>query len=244
MITIFSNNYLPSKPIERAMKKFGAGFNTSQKVLDIGCGKKPYQKYFICQYIGIDPSPEIHPDVVGNAWELPFADAVFDGIILNQSLEHISHIKKTIQEIFRVLRPGGYVIVSVPQTMRNHSIPLPASQAPVRNFNHIHHPYWHVDYYRFTKYGLIYIFQDFDVVSLQETTGYFGTLFQLINYFFASLDRSSLFMPIYFFNNILGICSDSVCRHIGTLPHPLAQKFYYHIYTSLTINYIAVFKKT
>ena len=90
MIEIWHNNYIPSKPIERAMESFGATFQSHQKVLDVGCGTKPYEKFFKCEYVGLDPLPKINPDVVGNAWDLPFQNNEFDGLVLNQALEHIA----------------------------------------------------------------------------------------------------------------------------------------------------------
>jgi len=219
MINIWDNNYIPSKPIERAMKKFGRSFSKDQKILDIGCGFKPYQNFFNCEYIGIDPLPVTKPNVIGNAWDLPFDDNSFDGLVLNQALEHIAKTNKTIAEIKRVLKPGGRCIITVPQSMKNHSVPLPSTQAPVQNFNTTDIPYWHVDYYRYTKFGLIYLFQDFEIVSIQESNGYFSSLIQFKNYFLASLGLGHLFAPIYLVNNIIGIMKAYTTR-VGAGPFP------------------------
>jgi len=147
-------SYLSVRPIHVAIASFGRRFTSDQSVLDIGCGRKPYQRFFDCTYVGLDPLPEVSPDIVGHAWEIPVEDASFDGVILTQSLEHIWQTQKTVDEMARVLKPGGIGFISVPQTYRTHSAALPASQAPVANFDVVEHPYWHVDYFRFTKYGL------------------------------------------------------------------------------------------
>ena len=185
MPNIFSSNYLSRKPIEKAMKKFAKNFDKNQKVLDIGCGKKPYQKYFNCEYIGLDPVEEVKPDIVANAWDIPCQDNEFDGVILNQALEHIAETKKTISEIKRILKPGGLCIITVPQTMKNHSIPLSPEKSGLDNFDKTKVRHWNVDYYRFTKFGLIYLFRDFQVIEIRETNGYCETMFQLANYFFS-----------------------------------------------------------
>ncbi|MEM9143870.1 MAG: methyltransferase domain-containing protein [Bacteroidota bacterium] len=47
--------------------------------------------------------------------DLPFADASFDVILCNHVLEHIPDDTKALQELYRVLRPGGWGIFQVPQ---------------------------------------------------------------------------------------------------------------------------------
>ncbi len=52
--------------------------------------------------------------VVGDALALPFEDAVFDKIIAAEVMEHIPHDTLAMKELFRVLKPGGQVAVTVP----------------------------------------------------------------------------------------------------------------------------------
>src|SRR3989339_1116750 len=180
MPNIFSSNYLSRKPVELAMQKFAKNFNEQQKVLDIGCGNKPYAKYFKCQYIGLDPVKETKADIIAPAWAIPFSDNKFDGVILNQSLEHIEKTSETILEIKRVLKPEGLGIITVPQTMKIHSLPLPSQNSVYNNFDKTKIKYWNNDFYRFTKFGLISLFKDFQIIDLRETNGYFSTIFQLM----------------------------------------------------------------
>jgi SAM-dependent methyltransferase len=51
---------------------------------------------------------------VGNALQLPFADATFDRVITSEVLEHITDDLGAMKEIFRVTRPGGTIAVTVP----------------------------------------------------------------------------------------------------------------------------------
>ena len=46
--------------------------------------------------------------------DLPFAEASFDGVLLNEVLEHVADEVQTLREIYRVLRPGGHFIVMSP----------------------------------------------------------------------------------------------------------------------------------
>lgn len=52
--------------------------------------------------------------VSGDAARMPFADASFDAVISNHSLEHFAELDRTLREIGRVLRPGGALYVAVP----------------------------------------------------------------------------------------------------------------------------------
>ena len=50
----------------------------------------------------------------GDALALPFADGTFDGIIASEVLEHVSDDKQALDEVFRVLKPGGTLAATVP----------------------------------------------------------------------------------------------------------------------------------
>jgi len=45
---------------------------------------------------------------------LPFAEASFDGVFLNEVLEHVTDEMQMLREIHRVLRPGGHLVVMSP----------------------------------------------------------------------------------------------------------------------------------
>ena len=48
----------------------------------------------------------------GNAAELPFADAAFDAVVTRLSVHHFDRPKRVFDEIFRVLRPGGSLVMA------------------------------------------------------------------------------------------------------------------------------------
>ncbi len=49
-----------------------------------------------------------------NIYALPYADNVFDSVILSEILEHIEDDVAGLREIYRVLKPGGVVAITVP----------------------------------------------------------------------------------------------------------------------------------
>lgn len=53
--------------------------------------------------------------VRGNAYALPFADAMFDRIVAAEILEHLREDRDAMSELARVLKPGGLIAVSVPR---------------------------------------------------------------------------------------------------------------------------------
>ncbi len=56
-------------------------------------------------------------DVKADICNLPFADDAFDVILCNHVLEHIPDDKKAMQELLRVLKPGGWGIFQIPQDL-------------------------------------------------------------------------------------------------------------------------------
>jgi len=60
---------------------------------------------------------DLDPEVVMKQMDITniqFSDQTFDGIICNHVLEHIQNDRKAMQELYRVLKPGGWAILQVP----------------------------------------------------------------------------------------------------------------------------------
>lgn len=137
------------------------------RVLDIGCGNKPYKKLFSdkCdEYLGCDivQSSEKCVNIICEATNIPQKDNSFDTIFCTQVIEHVDDHNKLINEMYRLLKPNGYVILSGPM-------------------------YWHLheephDFFRFTKYGFKYIFekQGFEIVEILANGGKWATFGQMV----------------------------------------------------------------
>ena len=108
------------------------------QILDVGCGGRPYESFVSpgVRYFGVDAqsTASSQPDVWGSAGKLPFRDGCFNSVLCTQVLEHVPDPGLVVQEIARVLRPGGRLILTAPQTWCLHEAP------------------W--DFFRFTRYGL------------------------------------------------------------------------------------------
>ncbi len=64
----------------------------------------------------IDIEPKVKPHTVGDIRDLPFSDESFDSVLCHHVLEHVPvfDVWKSIQNMYRVLKPGGELFVSVP----------------------------------------------------------------------------------------------------------------------------------
>lgn len=116
---------------EEAATRGWVGELARGRVLDIGCadGWARNAVSAQCHYIGLDyplTSRTIYgtrPDVYGDAASLPFQTDAFDTVLLLEVLEHVARPQAVVQEIQRVLKPGGVLVLSVPFLYPMHDAP-------------------------------------------------------------------------------------------------------------------------
>ncbi|RYY70133.1 MAG: class I SAM-dependent methyltransferase [Chitinophagaceae bacterium] len=141
----------------------------SGKLMDFGCGSKPYKSLFtqVDEYIGVDYQGEGHShvneeiEVYYDGKTLPFEDNTFDSILANEVLEHIFNLEAILQELKRVLKPGGKILISIPFAWNEHEVP--------------------VDFGRYTSFGLTDIINrnGFNLIAMEKTTSFVETQAQL-----------------------------------------------------------------
>lgn len=98
-----------------------------ETILDAGCGTGIFTTDFLekgPKLVGMDISPKMlevaaHKSrgldflpVNGNILALPFLDNYFDKVISNTAIEYIAEGEKAVSELFRVLKPGGTLIIA------------------------------------------------------------------------------------------------------------------------------------
>ncbi len=128
IIAAFYETYLPS---------YARG-----RTVDLGCGKAPLAglcRPLVSGYICVDWAGSIHGrgclDLECDlSRELPFRDGSFDTVILSDVMEHIPEPGLLWSELYRILSPGGAVVMNTPFLYRLHEEPH--------------------DYYRYTEFAL------------------------------------------------------------------------------------------
>ncbi len=169
--------YVPLiRDLKSAILKYARG-----RVLDIGCGNKPYEKLFegkITEYIGCDiiQSNLQKVDVLSNANDIPLPDNSFDTVFSTQTLEHVEDHQGLVNEAYRLVKPGGYFIVSGPMYWHLHEEPY--------------------DFFRFTKYGFKYIFEKagFEIEEIIANGGMWATTGQSIIHSFMKSTSNHFFI--------------------------------------------------
>jgi SAM-dependent methyltransferase len=96
------------------------------RVVDLGCGDRPYEPLFRacgCAYVpcDIDGPPEVQRMEPGKP--LPFAPMTAEGVVSFQVLEHVWDIEQYLGEAHRLLRPGGWLLLSTHGTWPYHPHP-------------------------------------------------------------------------------------------------------------------------
>lgn len=139
------------------------------RLLDFGCGRKPYRACFTgaTDYVGVDLEQSGHDhsgslvDVFYDGKTIPFGDGSFDAVFCGEVLEHVFEPDAILEELHRVLRDGGAMLVTVPFCWNEHEVPH--------------------DYGRYTSFGITHLFtrHGFAVVEQRKSGHFVQVLFQL-----------------------------------------------------------------
>lgn len=136
-----------------------------KRVLDVGCGDKPYYPFFstAASYVGVDVQQNPNADLHGAAEAIPAEDDAFDIVLCTQVLEHADDPAQAVREMHRVTAPGGRVLASTHGTQVYH--PNPG------------------DHWRWTHTGLELLFTangDWERVEVEPNAGTTSALAMLI----------------------------------------------------------------
>ncbi|MGA9828531.1 MAG: class I SAM-dependent methyltransferase [Rhodanobacteraceae bacterium] len=103
----------------------------SGRILDIGCADRWIEQRLPpgSDYIGLDYLATgkhlygARPDLFADASRLPFVDASVDTVLILEVIEHLRHPREALEEIARVLRPRGRLLLTMPFLYPIHDAP-------------------------------------------------------------------------------------------------------------------------
>jgi SAM-dependent methyltransferase len=158
--------YFSRKSLDEALRKLIPKLKGI--TVDIGCGSKPYEKFTNAdKYIGLELDNELSKELKSADYyydgiTIPFDNNSTDSVLISQVFEHVFTPNELLQEINRILKSGGILLMSVPLVWDEHEQPY--------------------DYGRYTSYGLRYILNKngFEVIELIKTSNDFTAIVQLV----------------------------------------------------------------
>lgn len=169
--SVFLNPYFINRNgLYSAIKTFATSIPRQARVIDVGCGLKPYRRLFATEYYtGIDIQGGGHTDEAKtvdayyDGVHIPFPNASFDALICTQVLEHADDPEALVADCARVLAPGAQVFFSMPFAYPEHEKPY--------------------DFRRFTRFEHTRLLEKngFSDIHIKQTTGIFGTLSQMLS---------------------------------------------------------------
>lgn len=201
-ISYWSPIKIGSELLITAMKKT-APLYAKGKLIDLGCGTKPYESIFlghIDSYFGVDSKPtaivnyadKTKADLYCDCTDTKLPSESFDTVLSTQVLEQILEPEKYITESFRLLKEGSYGIFTILSVWQYH----PGA----------------FDYYRFTANSIKELFKraGYEIIILEPLGGAYASLTQakivslclrkINNLFLKTLQKISNFMTVPILN--------------------------------------------
>jgi SAM-dependent methyltransferase len=138
--------------------------------LDVGCGEKRYEKFFtLGTYTGLDvrvsgrPSELKQADVYYDGGVFPFKPNQFNGVMCTQVLEHVPEPKALIQQIQKVLKKDGHLVLTLPFVWQEHEKPY--------------------DFFRFSRHGIRDLLEKsgFSIEEIRPLEGSIETIAIMMN---------------------------------------------------------------
>lgn len=146
---------LSGKLTRVTLDRFVEAHATAARTLDIGAQNGPYAAWFPNR-IALDVRHGRGVQILGDAQALGLADGSVDAVLCTEVLEHLPEPQRAIDEMHRVLRPGGTLLLTTRFLFPIHDAPH--------------------DYFRFTKYGLRHLLRRFEILEVREEADSVGTL--------------------------------------------------------------------
>ncbi len=190
-ISLFFNPFfLVRKELYDNINELSSHFRS--KLLDLGCGTRPYEKLFInvSEYIGLEIDKGIKNNYANFLYDgnkFPFKKGSFEGVFTSQVFEHVFDPENFLSEINRVLKKDGLLLLTVPFIWDEHEQPY--------------------DFARYSSFGIQYLLEKsgFEILEHRKTLSNIGVIFQLFNaYVYKIIMKKQTLFRYILLNSITG----------------------------------------
>jgi len=182
---VISSEYRPRDHVREFMDSIEYG----RVVVEIGSGNRRLRQ----DVINLDIFPFPNVDLTADINAMPFKDGSIEFIVLDSVLEHVPEPHRAVNEIFRVLKPGGRVVCITPFVFPYHGYPA--------------------NYFHFTKDGLEFLFKDFSERRVEVSMGPTTAMVNLFAEYFAvgmagenktgyTLWKGLMLLPVFLFKYV------------------------------------------
>ncbi|RAJ98159.1 methyltransferase family protein [Larkinella arboricola] len=213
--------------IRRYVRRIARQIPAGATLLDVGAGECQYKPFFAhTRYRSTDwcGTTDHHRysagiDYICPADDLPLGNASVEYVLCTQVLEHVRHPERVIQELARVLKPGGLLFLTVPQSWEEHEQPY--------------------DYHRFTRFALQAYADDhgFEVEEIRPQGGRFLVIGFFLAWSLPTLFKNTFGQPGFLFAVLFFYPLNFLIALLFFLLDPLDRK------REFTMNYECIFRR-
>jgi SAM-dependent methyltransferase len=190
-------------PIDYELADIAAQGILGGKVLNAGAGWRDISHLVAGELVNQDLTWEgdnrTNIDIFSPLHRIPVEDSTFDTILCIAVLEHVVNPIEVVAEMVRVLKPGGYLVASVPFLQPEHKAPT--------------------DYQRYTRDGLEVLMSNagLDVLDIRPLFTVYHTLYWILQVWLSSKKSFSymvlrfiLLPPVSYLARTSTTCSDKI----------------------------------
>lgn len=182
------------------VERFAASLPPDARVLDAGAGELRYAAAFARhRYVALDLAigdaawDYSKLNLLGDLERLPLADAVFDASVNIVTLEHVRRPQQVLDELARVMRPGGRLLLVAPLMWEVHQAPH--------------------DYFRYTRHGLEHLLTTagFAARRIDPVGGFFWLMARRSVNFLSFFQGGALWILFVLLAPVYGFLAPLVC---------------------------------
>jgi SAM-dependent methyltransferase len=193
---LYTENWELRRFLKKCFKK-----NPKALILDLGSGNRNIHN----DVIKVDGFHYEAVQVCADIMKLPFKDNSVDALINTRVIEHLSDPHLLVAEMYRVLKPGGYVFCTIPFIQGYHASPK--------------------DFSRLTHQGIDYLFKKFHQEQIYCQGGPTSALLWVVQEWLAMLLSLGI-MPLYRILHLFFLATTWPLKFLDlALKHHPAAKF-------------------